>query len=125
MNIFASYQASRFILSVSIILAMTACSSPGAQYRPEVNGGDLANYAKDLQTCQQLAKKHQDNNKSTAIGTIVGGIIGSSDSTESTVAGAAIGAIVGAVSGNYQTKQAQKKRVIQCMQDKGYNVKTD
>jgi len=105
------------------VLTLSACSSPGAQYRPEVNGGDLANYSNDLKSCQELAKKHKGNEEgSTAIGAILGGVIGSSDSTEATIAGAAIGAIVGAVSGDYQTKQAQKQLVISCMQQKGYNV---
>lgn len=102
---------------------LSACASTGAQYSPQVDNSDLANYQTDLDSCQTQAKNIESNStESSAIGALLGAAAGSTDSAEATIAGAAIGAIVGAVSGNYLTKKAQKEEIIRCMQAKGYNV---
>ncbi len=91
-------------------------------HRPIVIGDDLAEYEADLAQCQQLAKQ-QDNDTEfgTMIGAVGGAILGAA--ADDALAGAAIGAIAGAIAGEASSSQSQRQLVVQCLRDKGYNVK--
>lgn len=107
-----------------VTLFLVGCAT--VQHRPEVEGGDLANYETDLSECQTLASKHKDNKdktkKNAGIGAAAGALIGLGEGGEEAVAGAVIGAIAAGGATALITREELKSAVIKCMQDKGYNV---
>ncbi|UAA38421.1 hypothetical protein KIH87_17335 [Paraneptunicella aestuarii] len=117
----------RKLLITSIILtSLTGCLSTGAQHRPIVDGGDLANYETDLADCQKVAQQrdyiNEDTKSDGIIGAVVGALSGIGESKEDTIAGAIIGAAIGMAGGAYDARDERKKIVIRCMQGRGYNV---
>lgn len=106
------------------------CVSTGSDYRPVVDGSDLANYESDLSRCQALAKNEissqsqaQSKTGSGAIiGAVIGTIAGLAEGAEEALAGAAIGALVGGGIGSHQETKQNRQNVIECMRGKGYNV---
>ncbi|TDF35506.1 glycine zipper family protein [Alteromonadaceae bacterium M269] len=113
-------------LSVFFVVTLFLGGCTTTQHRPEVEGGDLANYETDLAECQALASKHKDSKDKTkrnaGIGAAAGALIGLGEGGEEAVAGAVIGAIVAGGATALNTRKELKNVVIKCMQGKGYNV---
>lgn len=107
-------------------IALSGCFATGAQHRPIVDGGDLANYETDLAECQHVAEQREYVNEETKtdalIGAVIGALAGIGESKEDTIGGAAVGALIGGGAQAYQTIDERKKIVIRCMQGRGYNV---
>jgi|GEM_PF-2621635 len=107
-------------------LLLGGCMSTGTDYRPVVDGNELAHYESDLSHCQTLARNEANassETKSDAIlGAVIGTIAGLAEGAEEAIAGAAIGALVGGGIGAHSDAKQNRQNVIQCMQGKGYNV---
>lgn len=105
---------------------LSGCFATGAQHRPIVDGGDLANYETDLAQCQQVAEQREYVNEDTKtdalIGAVIGALAGIGESKEATLGGAAVGALLGGGERAYETIEERKRIVIRCMQGRGYNV---
>lgn len=110
----------------AITLLLSGCSGTGAQHRPIVDGGNLANYETDLRDCQTLATKREYFNQETKTdalaGAAVGGLLGVLESSEDAVGGALVGATIGGASSAYEVQDERKRIVINCMAGRGYNV---
>lgn len=93
-----------------------------------VSGGDIVNYEIDLKDCQQLAVVSKRLNKVTeggVAGAAIGAAVGSIENGNDTLVGAVIGAIAGAAGGALISRKNQRDHIIQCMQQRGYNVVVD
>lgn len=120
---------SNFQLSLcATVLLLTGCASNGLDHRPAVTGQDIANYEVDLKSCQDLAAKDKDLNKSTEgglAGAATGAIAGVLNDSSDILTGAVVGAIIGAAGGSFYSEKAQREYIIKCMQDLGYNVEAN
>lgn len=126
-SLFAVYSRLHpFMLAGLVVTSLSGCFSTGAEHRPIVDGGDLANYETDLVECQQLALQRDPNDDETKtsalIGAVIGTLVGLGEGAEEAVAGAAVGALVGAGEQAYSTSKERKHIVINCMRGRGYNV---
>ncbi|MCY7294788.1 hypothetical protein [Alteromonas sp. a30] len=108
------------------ILLLSACANTGVNYRPVVDGSELAHYETDLANCQKLAvieEKARNESESDALfGAMIGALAGITEGAEETIAGAAIGALIGEGVGQNADNQVSRQTVINCMRGKGYNV---
>lgn len=118
--------ASKLVLVTASAMLLNGCFTTGAEHRPIVDGGDLANYETDLVECQKLALQRDPNDEETKtnalIGAVIGTLVGLGEGAEEAVAGAAVGALVGAGESAYDTDRDRKNIVINCMRGRGYNV---
>lgn len=115
------------VLAVGLLAtSLSGCFTTGAEHRPIVDGGDLANYESDLVECQQLALQRDPNDEETKtsalIGAVIGTLVGLGEGAEEAVAGAAVGALIGGGEQAYDTDKDRKHIVINCMRGRGYNV---
>ena len=115
------------VLAVGLLAtSLSGCFTTGAEHRPIVDGGDLANYESDLVECQQLALQRDPNDEETKAGALIGAVIGTlvglGEGAEEAVAGAAVGALIGGGEQAYDTDKDRKHIVINCMRGRGYNV---
>jgi hypothetical protein len=120
---------SKLQLSLCVtVLLLSGCASNGLEHRPTVTGQDIANYEVDLKSCQNLAAKDKELNKSTEgglAGAATGAIAGVLSDSSDILTSAVVGAIVGVAGGSYYSEKAQREYIIKCMQDLGYNVEAN
>ena len=113
-------------ITATVVLLLSACSNTGSDHRPIVDGGDLSNYDNDLHACKLVAEQREYINADTrtdmAIGAGAGALSGIGESGEEVIVGALLGAAIGAAGGSYKAKDERKFIVINCMQNRGYNV---
>lgn len=121
-------KATKLTVTAAMVLFMTACTTmnTGADYRPIVDGGDLANYEVDLGECKLVAEQRDYVNDETksdaAIGAVIGAIAGSGGDRGDIIGGAIAGAAVGAGGKAYDVRTERKNIVINCMRNRGYNT---
>jgi len=106
---------------------LTGCGSTASSYQPLVDGQKAGSYDQDLAVCASLAEQRgylNDDVKSEALlGAGVGALVGVlEDGGSGALAGAVVGGATGAGSRAWETRDEQKKIVIQCMRGRGHNV---
>jgi uncharacterized protein YcfJ len=110
-------------------LFVTACVSPGASYRPIVDGPYDSAYEADLSECQKISRERDwtgDERRSGMLaGALLGGLFGlfSNNSDAEDVADAALaGAVLGGLDANGDVQDDRQDIVINCMDHSGYVV---
>ena len=108
------------------IVFLSGCAATGVNYRPVVDGSDLAHYETDLADCQREAERdiaaRGETQSDAILGAMLGALAGITEGTEEAIAGAAIGALVGGGIGQHAENKASREKVISCMRSRGYNV---
>ena len=122
------FQSKFQVTFIATVMLLTGCASTGLEHRPQVQGNDIANYEVDLKSCQSLAAKNKDLDKTTEggiAGAAAGALAGVLEDNGDVISNAIVGAIVGAAGGSLYSHQQQRDYIIKCMQDLGYNVVAD
>ncbi|MEX0304423.1 MAG: hypothetical protein AB3N24_18535, partial [Leisingera sp.] len=116
-------------LSISACTLLAACETPSIDAPLSLYAAAGPGYESDLAYCREQARQvgGRHTGQSAVLGgvggAIAGGIAAGGDNVpDKALAGAIVGAMAGAAVGDAQVKEAQRRYLVQCMQDKGHPV---
>lgn len=108
---------------------ISACSTPGADYEPIIDGPRNINFQSDLSACQHLAASQKqlqhEGRAMTALGAGAGALLGSVEEDSDAgdvVGGALVGAAAGGLAAMNEHGEKREEIIQNCMKGRGHAV---
>ena len=118
-----------FSLTFASCALLAACETPSIDAPLSLYAAPGLGYDADLASCRDQARRvgARHIGQSAAVGgaggALAGGIAANGDNVaDKVLAGVIVGAVAGAAVGDAQVKEAQRRALVQCMQDSGHPV---
>lgn len=116
----------KYLLTLPVVLAVTACADSGANYQPVLDGPQTSAYQADLAECRALARNQkqltQETLGATVLGAGAGALLGAADDEGDALGGAVVGALAGGAASAVNVSERRESIVVECLRGRGHRV---